>query len=111
MDQRRYAPTPGQVWGRFPRTLEERLARLERLIISAGASAVGYRGLDRIREIPLASRQDDEIVYALWAYTEGDGFGGWFWYKPESTQADDNIDYLLPDDLSVSQSGRWHRLT
>lgn len=79
------SPTPGQAWGRFPRTLEERIRILEAAVaaLTSGATARVYSGIGDPNGVVTASAPaiyydvTDAANPIQYIKTSGTGNTGW----------------------------------
>ena len=78
-------------------------------VVSSISNVNGYLGVASLRAATIHT--SDQLAYLLFAVTEGDGGEGWFRFKATDITADDGIDYLLPNDISSGNPGRWVRIS
>ena len=71
-------------------------------------SGDGYPGIVSLRARTLHTA--NQMAYLFFVATEGDGGGGWFRFTVSSSAADDGVDVLKPDNVSVADPGRWVRV-
>lgn len=74
-------------------------------MIGAG-DTLSVRNLGELRAV--TGYAADQIIFVQGHTTQNDGGGGWFYFKGDSTEVDDDGINILPDDLPVT--GRWIRL-
>lgn len=59
----------------------------------------------------LVDHEANELRYLDFLASSGDGQGGEFIFRATETTADDEVDYLRPDNVSSGTPGRWVRTT
>lgn len=57
----------------------------------------------------LTAHEDDEMQYLAFLVTAGDGNGGTYIFDASSTEVDNGVDYLKPDNITHPNPGRWIR--
>lgn len=77
--------------------------------ITVMARQIGIPGRDVLRAQP--SHRNREVAYLLYLVTADDGQGGEYEYRASSTDADDGLTVLKPDNVAADQPGRWHLLS
>ena len=60
-----------------------------------------------LRAIPVATLSGDTNVLVQGGSASGDGGGGAYIFKPSSTDLDDGLRVIKPDDVTGLQAGRW----
>ena len=68
-----------------------------------------YARLGRTALRALTSHQSQQNEYLAYLTAPNDGFGGEFVYDYASTETDDGMDVLKPDDVAPGSPGRWIR--
>jgi len=63
--------------------------------------------LPLLRAIPAATLSGDTNVLVQGGSASGDGGGGAYIFKPSSTDADDGLRVIKPNDVTGLQAGRW----
>lgn len=75
--------------------------------VSIVASSLGYRGAAALRLE--TNYRDRQMAYLLYAATDGDNAGGEFSFVSASTDTDDGLDVIKPDNIASGSPGRWVR--
>ena len=78
--------------------------------VTVMGSLVGIPGIEALRSITASNRQPNQIATTLWAYTEGDGQELWYRWNASSTEADNGISVVRPNDVAPGAPGRWIRM-
>lgn len=52
---------------------------------------------------------ENQMEYLDYLLSADDGKGGWYIFKINSSETDDSIDYLKPDNVAAGDPGRWVR--
>ena len=76
--------------------------------LTTDTSGTGYAGIAALRA--RVTHSDNQLAYLLYVSAEADGGGGWFRFVAASTDADDGVDVLRPDDITSGNPGRWKRV-
>lgn len=76
--------------------------------MAGDTSGYGYAGIAALRA--RTRHRDRDMAYLLYVTTDGDGGQGWFRFDAASTDTDDGVDVLRPDDTSGANPGRWERI-
>lgn len=72
------------------------------------SSSRGIPGRTSLRAV--TSHRDRQMAYLLYLTSEDDGQGGEWVYRATSTDADDGVSVLKPDNIDAADPGRWHVL-
>lgn len=75
--------------------------------LTTDTSGTGYGGIAALRA--RTTHTDNQLAFLLYVATEADGGGGWFRFVAASTDSDDGVDVLRPDDITSINPGRWER--
>jgi len=82
-------------------------------VVSGGGStssgtAVALQGVTALRNTTPVKQF--EIQTLLYLNTPGDGAGGPFVFQPSDSNADDGIDYVIPNSITRPTLGSWVRM-
>lgn len=72
--------------------------------------AVGVFAVDTVADLRgLTSVSTNELAYSIGNLTKEDAMGGWYTWESLSTDADDGIMWIKPNDLGALEPGRWRK--
>lgn len=104
-------PTPrltGDAWSAtaaYTAVPPEQVGVIDTLEVSRARHAIQGRAALRA----LVRHEANELQYLEYLVSSGDGLGGEFIFDVAATATDDDVDYLRPDNVAVSDPGRWVR--
>lgn len=104
-------PTPrltGDAWSAtaaYTAVPSEQAGIIDTLEVSRARHAIQGRAALRA----LVRHEPNELQYLEYLATVGDGMGGEYIFDATATATDDEVDYLRPDNVAVSDPGRWVR--
>lgn len=76
--------------------------------VSDVSSSQGIPGRTALRAI--TSHRNRQLFYLLYLVTEDDGQGGEYEYRAASTEDDDGVAVIKPDNVDAANPGRYHLL-